>query len=216
LLADLTVAAGIDRLITWDPHCTPIHGFYGQVPINNLEPLPLFLSAYRRFQNQLEVICIAPDGGRFQISHLPGPIIDLNCAIASKDRPNSEEAVISEVIGDFSGKQTAIVVDGMISSGGTIYELVKKLVNEKGITEVLIGVSHNLCMEVARQRLIDLSEHYGLKQLVVTDSIPQTKLFRELPFISIASLADIFARVINRIHFNRSITLAINGGIENV
>jgi len=216
LMADLSVVAGIDRLVTWDPHCTPIHGFYGQIPINNLESLALFSSVFKRFQSRPDVILVAPDAGASKFVTFLGRILNLNCAIASKDRPNIEEAEISEIIGDFSEKRVAVVLDDMISSGGTVYELVKKLVIEKRIEEVYLGVSHSLCMEVAYQRLLDLHEHYHLKEMVVTNSIPQTRQFCELPFVSIACLSDILARVINRIHYNRSMSDLMNRGRENV
>jgi ribose-phosphate pyrophosphokinase len=206
LMADLSISAGIDRLITWDPHCMPIHGFYGHVPITNLESMTLFSSVYRRFKNRQDVILIAPDAGASKFVTYVGRMLNLNCAIASKDRPIKEEVVVSEVIGDFSAKRVAIILDDMISSGGTVYELVKKLVTEKGIEEVYLGVSHNLCRGLAHQRLMELYEHYHLKELVITNSIPQTEGFRSLPFISIFCLSDILARVINRIHYNRSIS----------
>jgi ribose-phosphate pyrophosphokinase len=184
----------------------PIHGFYGHVPIINLESMALFSSVYQRFKNRQDVILVAPDAGASKFVTYVGRILNLNCAIASKDRPVKEEVVVSEVIGDFSAKRVAIILDDMISSGGTVYELVKKLVTEKGIEEVYLGISHNLCMELAYQRLIELYEHYHLKELVITNSIPQTERFRSLPFISIFCLSDILARVINRIHYNRSIS----------
>ena len=58
--------------------------------------------------------------------------MDLKSAIASKYRPEPEQAAISEVIGDLANKRVAIVLDDMISSGGTVYAIVKKLVEEHG------------------------------------------------------------------------------------
>lgn len=206
LMADLSIAAGIDRLVTWDPHCTPIHGFYGQIPVDSLGPAGLFARIFERFRGRPDSILVAPDAGAIKLVTDLGRRLNLNCAIASKDRPRPEEAEILEVIGDFSGKRTAIIVDDMISSGGTVYELVKKLRAGTALGEFYVAVSHNLCMVSAYERLLDLHEHDRLKAVSVTNSIPQTGAFLTLGFISVTSLSDILARVINRIHYNRSIS----------
>lgn len=206
LMADLSVTAGIDRLITWEPHSSQIRGFYGRMPLEMLDSLTLFVEEFRRFRSREDVIAVAPDAGASKFVTYFGRALDLKCAIASKFRPHPEEALITEVIGDFTGKRVAIVLDDMISSGGTIYELIKKLVREKGIREVYLGVSHNLCMQSAYERLLELHARYGLKELIVTNSIPQTDRFRELPFVSIRCLSETLSRTINRIHYNRSVS----------
>ena len=69
-----------------------------------------------------------------------------------------------------------------------------------------IGVGHNLCLSEARERLEELYREGSLKSLITTDSVPQTEEFRNLPFITIHSLDDIFCRTINRVHYNRSVS----------
>lgn len=206
LMADLSIAAGIDRLIVWDPHCEQIRGFYGGMPVNPLESLSLFIEEFSRFKNREDVIAVAPDAGASKfITHF-GRALNIKCAIASKYRPRPEEVVIEEIIGDFEGKKTAIVLDDMISNGGTMHALIQKLVEEKGIDEVYLGVSHNLCVGKAGERLLDLFEHHELAGVVVTNSIPQTKQFLDLPFVTVRCLSDTLARTINRIHYNRSVS----------
>jgi ribose-phosphate pyrophosphokinase len=206
LMADLSLAAGIDRVVTWEPHSSQIRGFYGRMPVEMLDSLTLFVAEFRRFQGREDAIAVAPDAGASKFVTHFGRTLDLKCAIASKFRPRPEEALITEVIGDFTGKRVAIVLDDMISSGGTIYELIKKLVKEKGIREVYMGASHNLCMQPAYERLVELHVNYGLKELVVTNSIPQTNPFRELSFVSVRCLSEMLSRTINRIHYNRSVS----------
>ena len=132
----------------------------------------------------------------------------MKCAIASKFRPKPEVAEITEIIGDFSGKKIAIILDDMISSGGTVEALIKKLVTSKGIEEVYLGVSHNLCLDAATERLIRLNDSFSLKEVVVTNSIPQTEAFRKLNFLKIRCLSEPLSCVINRIHYNSSVSEA--------
>ncbi len=100
----------------------------------------------------------------------------------------------------------ALVLDDMISSGGTLEATVKKLVTEYGIEEVHVGVSHNLCMPQAREKLVALQTGYRLQSLIVTNSIPQAERFTTLPFLAVRSLADVLARAINRIHYHREVS----------
>lgn len=112
---------------------------------------------------------------------------------------------MSEMMGNLEGKRIAIVLDDMINTGGTVEATIKKLVEEKGIREIHLGVSHNLCTERALERLSSLHEEYHLREVTVTDSVPQTEGFRSLPFLTVRSLVDPLCLVINRIHYNRSV-----------
>ena len=205
-MADATLAAGVDRLVTWNPHSESIRGFYDNVPVNKLEALTLFVSVFGRFHGRDDVIAVAPDAGASRLITHFGRALDLNSAIASKYRPRPEQATIAEIIGDFTGKRIAIVLDDMISSGGTVYALVQKLVVEKGIEEVYLGVSHYLGMDIAQKRPLELHRDYHLMEMIVTNSIPQRQTFKEVPFVSVYDLSDTFSRVINRIHYNRPVS----------
>lgn len=206
LMADLSVEAGIDRLVTWAPHSTHLRGFYGRMPVEMLNALTLFIQEFQHFAGREDVIAVAPDAGASKFVTHFGRALDVKCAIASKYRPRPEQATITEVIGDFSKRRVAIVLDDMISSGGTMYGLIRKLVIEKGIKEVYLGVSHNLCMPKAYEQLLDLHENYHLKAVVVTNSIPQTDKFSQLPFVTVRCLSGLLSQTINRIHYNQSVS----------
>jgi ribose-phosphate pyrophosphokinase len=206
LMAHLAIEAGISRLVTWHPHTRQIHGFYGGVPIDALDPLPLFAQAFRRFEGRDDVIVVAPDAGASKLVTYVGRALDLQCAIASKYRPHREVAVITEIIGNFTGKRTAIVLDDMISSGGTLETVVEELSGRNGIKEIYLAVSHNLCRDVAIERMAWLHDECNLREAIVTNSVPQAPEFEALPFTSVRCLADPLTRVVNRIHYNRSVT----------
>jgi ribose-phosphate pyrophosphokinase len=79
-------------------------------------------------------------------------------------------------------------------------------VEEKGVREVLIGVSHNLCVGDALTHLVELHERYHLKKVVITNSIPQSRAFLALPFVKVLCLSDSLARTVNRIHYGKSVS----------
>jgi len=204
LMADLTRAAGVDRLVTWHPHTAHLQALYGPTAVHSLDPWPLFVQVFRQYAGRADVILVAPDAGAAKFVTKVGRILGLPCAIASKYRPKPEVAAIQEVIGDFSGKQTAIVLDDMVSSGGTVYALAKELAG-KGIHEIRLGASHNLCLPIALQRLRELHTQANRIEFVTTSSIPQTAAFLGLPFFQVVDLSAIFAQVILQIHTNRPV-----------
>jgi ribose-phosphate pyrophosphokinase len=203
LLADLTKEAGIDRLITWHPHSNRIQGFYSNIPVTILDPLDFFTYIFRQYANQEEVVAVAPDAGASKLITHFGRILNLNCAIAAKYRPEPEKAVVSEIAGDLRGKRVAILLDDMISSGGTIYATAKRLTEKMNLEKLLLGISHNLCMESAYERLMELYEMGILKGMMTTNSIPQTPRYQALPFLRILDISSILANVIHCIHLNR-------------
>jgi ribose-phosphate pyrophosphokinase len=206
LMADLSTAAGVERMIVWAPHCGQLRGFYAPTPVDFLDPLSLFVEEFEELRGRPDVIAVAPDVGASKFVTHFGRALGVNVAIASKYRPEPEKVVISEIIGNLENKTTAVILDDMISGGGTIYALAKKLVAEKGVREVYVGVSHNLCVGDALPHLVELHEKYHLKKLVITNSIPQSPAFLALPYVTVVCLSDILARTINRIHYGKSVS----------
>jgi len=210
LMADLSIEAGLDRLVVWDPHTGRIHGFYGSVPVDGLGSLALFEMAYGAFRGRDEVIAVAPDAGASKLITRFARELEVSSAVAAKHRPRPEEAEVSEIMGNFAGKRVAIVLDDMINTGGTVEATVAKLVRDHGLEEIYLGVSHNLCSDEALGRLSRLHEGCGLRRVMVTDSIPQTEAHLNLDFLEVRSLSDPLARVINRIHYNRPVEAGIS------
>ena len=206
LMADLSIASGISRLITWDPHAGQIRGFYDSIPANMLDSLSLFINEFSEFKGRNDAIVVAPDAGASKFVTHVARGLGIKSAIAAKYRPKPEQVVISEIIGDFTGKRVAIIVDDMISGGGTIDALVRKLVEEHGIEEIHLGVSHSLLVGNALETLKHLHDEYNLVRVVITNSIPQTPEVENLPFLKVRCLSETFARVINRIHHDRSVS----------
>lgn len=203
LMADLLITAGVDRLITWHPHYQQIHGFYSDVPVDVLEPLDTFAELLGEFRGREDVVLVAPDIGASRFTTHLGRALDLEVAIASKYHPKREQTEITQIIGDLVNKQVALVVDDMMSSGGTLHGVVKKLVTEHHIQEVRLVVSHNLCTQMAYDRMQELRMNYHLRHLFVTNSIPQTEIFTNLSYVTVHDLTDDLIKMIKRIHYNR-------------
>ena len=206
LVCDLAASAGVDRVVSWHPHSNQIHGFFGDMPVHMLDPLKGFTREFEQYRDREDVIAVAPDAGATKLILHFSREMGINSAIASKHRPRPEEATITDIIGDFRKKRTAIVLDDMIASAGTITEVVEALVREKGIEEVQLAASHNLCLPDTIDRLDRLHREFNLSKVVVTNSIPQTDEFDSLDFFHTRCLSDVLCQTINRIHYNRSVS----------
>jgi ribose-phosphate pyrophosphokinase len=203
LMADLAITAGIDRLVTWHPHYPQIHGFYSGIPVDVLEANDYFLDLFAPYRGQEDVVMIAPDVGASKfVTHL-GRALDLQVAIAAKYHTGREQTEVSQIIGDLADKRTALVVDDMISSGGTVDEVIRKLVDDYRIDQIVLGISHNLCTRTAYNRLRELHARYHLDQVHVTNSIPHTSDFLRLPFLQVHDLTPALVQAIKHIHHGR-------------
>lgn len=205
LMADLAIEAGINQLVTWEPHRNP-QGSYGKTKVDTLDSLNLFIDEFVPFKGRDDVIAVAPDKGASEFVTDFADAMGLTYALATKTRPQPGQAKISQIIGDFSGKKIAIILDDMIASAGSMRALTEKLVTEQGIEKVFIGASHNLCLPAAYENFKVLHDQFGLEKVIVTDSIPQTENFTNLSFFKVESIAPVMARAINCIHFDKSIS----------
>ena len=205
LMAKFIISGGTDRVITYHAHALQIRGFYPGIATNFIRPDCVVAEEFSFLAGSQEVIVIGPDEGSVDEAAKAAKVLNLSYGHGDKDRINEEEVNIREIVGDFRGKTTALIVDDIISSAGTLYKLILLLL-EKGIKTFYIYMSHCLCSEKAKERLLELkSQGVDIKLLITTNSIPQAESWHaELGFTKIICLSEILARVINRVHFDTS------------
>ena len=203
------IESGIDRIINVHPH-VPIHALFGRIPVHSIETTGLFTEEFSTLKGREDVVAIAPDEGALKFVSRFSRALRIGSAAALKKR-SSGGTVTSELVGEMKGKTVAIVLDDMISSGETIYVVVRKLA-ELAIPQIMVGATHNLCMKSAIDRLMELHSRYNLKKVVVTDSIAQLDSFLSSPFLKVKTLADVFGNVINRVHYEHPLDGIIDAG----
>ncbi len=206
LMADLSESAGLDRLVTWHPHSPQLRGFYGKLSMDMLDPSTLFAAELGRYAGAPDAIVISPDAGAAKLCSNVAAILSLPYAVAAKTRLGPNQVETPDVMGAFGGKKTGIIIDDIMSSGGTLQALVSRLTQTTDIRSITLLLSHNVCNPRARDILQNLNKNSGLDRVVVTDSIPQTSPFRTLPFLEVRSLSSILSSTINRIHFGQSLS----------
>ncbi|MPZ14152.1 MAG: ribose-phosphate diphosphokinase [Chloroflexi bacterium] len=197
LVADIVATAGVSRVLTIDLHAPAIEGFF-DIPVDHLRAAAILVQYFRHL-NPDNLVVVSPDAGGVGRANDFRQRLGAPLAIIAKQRPRPDVSEVLEMVGDVRGK-VAIIVDDMISTGGTIVEAVEVL-RERGPLEVRACATHPCFADGAIDGL--LKSH--LAELVVTDTVALPPHLSD-ERIRIVSVASLLAEAIRRIHENRSVS----------
>ncbi len=197
LVANLLMAAGMDRAIAVDLHNAAIQGFYDE-PLDHLTAVPALSEALTE-ASLPDPVLVSPDVGRAKMVEQFQKGWNVPMVLMHKRR-TGQSVEVAEIVGDVKGK-TAVIVDDIIA-GGSILTHVDALVKAGARPEVVLAITHPVLVGNALSRI---EEHPALKTLITTDtiSIPNTS---ESSKIKVVTLAPMLAEVIWRIHTNQSVS----------
>lgn len=209
LVADMYEAAGVDRIMSVDLHTGQIQGFYDD-PFDALTALPLLVDWVRDNTDPEERVIVSPDAGRVRLTEKFAGHLGSGIAILHKRRdPEQQNVSVSlDVIGDVEGK-TAILVDDMIDTAGTICGAAELLV-ERGAKRVIACATHPLFSGPAAQRLRDSV----IETVVVTNTLPIPEQRRPGDKLVVLSIAPIIASALRAVFEDESVSDIFQG--ENV
>ena len=125
-------------------------------------------------------------------------------AIIDKRRERKNESEVMNVIGDVAGR-TAIIVDDIIDTAGTICQAAKAL-KESGAVRVVAYVTHPVLSGPAVERI----RQSALDELVVTDTIALTKAAKGCGQIRQLSLDIVLSEAIRRVSTEESLSAMFN------
>jgi ribose-phosphate pyrophosphokinase len=165
LVANLITKAGADRVLAMDLHSSQVQGFF-DVPLDHVYGSPILLN-YLQSKQLSDIVVVSPDvGGVARARAFAKKLNDAPLAIVDKRRQAHNVAEVMNVIGDVQGK-TAVLVDDMIDTAGTITEAAKVL-RQEGARQVYACATHAVFSPPAIERL---SSGY-LEEVIVTNTIP--------------------------------------------
>jgi ribose-phosphate pyrophosphokinase len=206
LVANLLTTAGVDRLLTVDLHTPAIEGFF-DIPVDHMRMAGLMASHYRSLLPREEVVVVSPDAGgvaratefRDQLKAGLYEMIDRDeMAIAFKRRTPKGTPTVIDMVGAVEGRPV-IIYDDMIQSGGTLLQVVSRLL-DRGATEVHAAAVHADFTPGAMEKL----QQSQLKTLVLSDTTA-TAYDAANGKIELLSSARILAQAIWRIHTQQSV-----------
>jgi ribose-phosphate pyrophosphokinase len=201
LVANMIEMAGAERIVTLDLHAAQIQGFF-DVPVDNLMAAPTLCNHLKNLDLQGDkIVVVSPDAGGVPRAELFAKRLKSNLAVIIKRRPEPDVSEVTHIVGDVENK-IAVVVDDMISTGGTLVKAAEAL-RKKGATDVYTLATHGIFAGDA----IAQFERSDINKVIVTNTIPRTIDSAKVEHLTIA---QILADAIKRITSNRSVSELFN------
>lgn len=198
LVANLITQAGAIRVLSMDLHSAQIQGYF-DIPVDHVYGSPALLD-YLASKHLSDVVVVSPDvGGVARARAFAKKLNDAPLAIVDKRRQAHNVTEVMNVIGDVAGK-TAVLVDDMIDTAGTISEAAR-LLREKGARQVYACATHAVFSPPAVERLSS-----GIfEEVIVTNTIPvpAESHFSQLTVLSVAA---VLGETIWRVHEDSSVS----------
>ena len=198
LLADLITAAGANRVLSMDLHAGQIQGFFN-IPVDNLFATPVLFDYMKK--NYIDgTVVVSPDTGGVERARAFGKRLGASLAIIDKRREGPNEAEVMNIIGSVKGKRI-IILDDMIDTAGTVVQAARAM-KEAGALEVSICCTHPVLSGSALERI----EGSGIKEVIVTDTIPLSDRAKTCKKIKVLSVSGILGEAVRRIYYNDSVS----------
>jgi ribose-phosphate pyrophosphokinase len=214
LVATLLNAAGIDSLITFDLHARQIQGFL-DTPFANIYARDALVDYFKNtmFKDDTDLnskyVLVSPDNGGTKRIISWSKRLGINNVIMHKARDYNKQNTVDKCIliandlESLKGK-TAIVVDDITDTMGTMVEASKELI-ANGFGDVIIVATHGVLSGEAINRI---NNNNFIKHVVVTNTIDQTENLKKVTpgKLLVVNVGDVLASVINRINTGVSIS----------
>lgn len=196
LVANLLVAAGVDRILGMDFHAQQIQGFF-DIPVDHLYAIPV-MARYIKTKKIIKPVIVSPDSGGVKMAIGYAEMLGAGIALGAKYRKGVSEVEVMNIVGEVKGR-TAIMVDDITLTGGTLCSA-SKVLKAQGAKDVYAVVTHGMLTEEACRRF----EGSAIDELIITDSIP-LKYTGRFP-VTVLTVANLLGEAIKRIHGNESVT----------
>lgn len=198
LVANLMTKAGASRVLAIDLHSAQIQGYF-DIPCDHVYGTPVLID-YIASKKLEDLVVVSPDvGGVARARAFAKKLNDAPLAIIDKRRQAHNVAEVMNVVGDVHGK-TAVLVDDMIDTAGTICEGAR-LLKQEGARQVYACATHPVFSPPAVERL-----SAGLfEEVIVTNTIPMTAA-RQFEQLTVLSMANLLGEAIWRIHEESSVS----------
>ncbi|MCC7203670.1 MAG: ribose-phosphate pyrophosphokinase [Phycisphaeraceae bacterium] len=201
LVANMLTTAGASRVLAMDLHAEQIQGFF-DVPVDHLHAAPVVVRYFESIREELgDIVLVSPDVGNVKTANRYATWLGGDLAIIDKRRVSGSQVVSANLIGEVKNR-TVLMVDDMISTGGTICEAAK-LVMAHGARDVIAAATHPVLVGLAMERLAEAP----ISRVVVCDTIPTHPRCKPIENKLVElSVAELLGEAIHRIHHNRSVS----------
>ena len=195
LIANLLIAAGVDRIVTMDLHSDQIQGFF-DVPVDHLFCSTIFVP-YLKSLNLPNLTMASPDAGGAKRGAAYAKFLNTELVICFKQRIKANVVDKMTIIGDVVGKDI-MLIDDIVDTAGTL-TFAANLMMDQGARSVRACTTHPVLSGTAMEKI----EKSKISQLIVSNTIP---LKVESSKITVVDTSELFADVIRAVHKCESIS----------
>jgi ribose-phosphate pyrophosphokinase len=189
MVADLTQAVGVNHVVTIDLHAPQIEGFF-HIPVDSLTAAPVMVEALRPGLSA-ETVVISPDAGRVRMATEYARLLGASVAVLHKERASGVETRVTRVVGDVRDRP-CLIIDDMISTGGTVVESVEALLEAGARPEITVAATHGILLAGAREKLT----RPKMREVLVTDTVAPPA--HDWPQLRVVSVAPLIASALRR------------------
>ena len=198
LVADLLVTAGANRIVTMDLHVGQIQGFFN-IPVDHIFSAPVMLDHVSSLELP-NLVIVSPDAGGVERARAYAKRLRVALAVMDKRRGGNNEVETMHVIGDVDDK-TAVVVDDIVDSAGTLVKAVDALL-AAGARKVFACCTHAVLSNPATDRITASP----IEKLIVSDTVPLRRDARDCEKIHVLSVASLLGEAILSVHAETSVS----------
>ena len=189
MVAAMMQAVGVNHVITIDLHAPQIEGFF-HIPVDSLTTAPVMVEALRPGLSP-DIVVVSPDAGRVRMATEYARLLGAPVAVLHKERASGVETRITRLVGDVRNRP-CLIIDDMISTGGTIAESVEALLDAGARPEIIVAATHGLLLAGAREKLA----RAVTREVLVTDTVAPPA--HDWPQLRVVSVAPLIASALRR------------------
>ncbi|KAF5053229.1 Ribose-phosphate pyrophosphokinase [anaerobic digester metagenome] len=188
MVANLLMAAGVDRVVTVDLHADQIQGFF-DIPVDHLFASSIFIPYLQSLDLGNNIVMASPDTGGTKRANAYSKYLDCDMAICYKQRSKPNQISNMTLIGDVKGKDV-VLLDDIVDTAGTLCKSAELMINA-GARSVRAMCTHGIFSGKAYENI----DNSVLSELIVTDTIIKD---HKSPKVKVLSVAELLADVIKR------------------
>jgi len=196
LVANLLVAAGVNRVLTMDLHAQQIVGFF-DIPVDHLYAAPVMYDYLKR-KCIKDLVVVSPDVGGVKMANAYAQVLGAELAIVVKQRISPWEVSPLSLVGNVANKNV-LLVDDLTETAGTLVSAAEFL-KKQGAKNICACVVHAVLNDIGIERL----KKSCIDELVTTDSVYRPAI--EGMNITTLSVAGLLGEAIRRIEQNLSVS----------